>query len=123
MKLTFSENYEMPDYRTFKCSNCSYSADVVGFKQSDFNGTYETINCKNCKILIDSLTEESICIDSIKSIYLLNPVSPVCYVCNESNNELWDIQTAKCPKCNCKMKITRLILKPNDNDIDDIKII
>ncbi len=123
MKLLSSLKYEMPEYRTYKCTSCSYSADVVGFKQTDFNGSYETVNCKKCKILIDCLTEEPIAIDEFEGIYLLSPILPVCLVCNESDNEIWDVQTSKCPKCNSKMELTRLIIKPNDFGMDEIKII
>jgi hypothetical protein len=123
MRIIQQEDIDMPEFRTFTCSACAYKADVTGFAQTDCHGTYETLKCNNCKILIDSLTEESVYLDSVRSIFLLKPINPVCYVCDESNTERWDVQTAKCPKCDSKMNLTRLIIKPKNFDMDSIQII
>ena len=121
MRIIELEKIQYPEYRTFECCNCSYKADVVGFAHTDIYGTFETISCNNCKILIDTKTEELI--DNVDTLLFFNPITPVCSLCNEANNELWDIQTANCPKCDSKMLVTRLIIKPNDDNMDNIKII
>ncbi len=112
-----------PEYRTYTCANCSYHADVAGFTQTDPDGTYITIACKNCNILIEAQSEKLSCLDLDSNCFILEPMQPVCMRCNESNYESWDVHTTNCPKCDCKMELTRLVIKPNDLDMDDIRII
>jgi hypothetical protein len=108
------------EYKTYTCS-CGYKADVFGDKQKDFNGTFETHVCLNCRTLIDCGTEELEIKGLSLKIYKYSPVVPKCLSCDKSDLILWDSESCKCPKCECKMSLTRLEL--NIDQIGTIKIL
>lgn len=121
--MHFSDNPTSREYKTFTCNNCSYKADVFGVIQKDYNGTFETHVCLNCRNLIDCCTEDikyrhnggvDIEIEFI-------PIEPICLVCNKSDLIPWDAEMRKCTKCEGKMEITRLDL--NIDQIGTINLI
>ena len=108
------------EYKTYTCS-CGYKADVFGQKQKDFNGTFETHVCLNCRILIDCGTEDVKVKDIFLEDFYYYPVEPKCLCCDKSDLILWDVDLCKCPKCESKMSMTRLEI--NIDQIGTIKII
>lgn len=116
------DNPKSREYKSFTCQSCGYKADVFGEIQKDYNGTFETHVCLNCKTLMDCCTEDVKFIDKdgIDIEIEFIPVEPRCLSCDKNDLILWDSDMCKCPKCEEKMKLTRLDL--NLDDIGTIRI-
>lgn len=118
----YMNNYNYPksrEYKTYTCK-CGYKADVFGEKQKDFNGTFETHVCLNCRILIDCNTEDSILNGNFEAEVKFESVEPKCLSCDTNDVIKWDSDLKICPKCNGEMEQTRLEL--NVDQIGTIKI-
>jgi hypothetical protein len=122
MKLK-SDNPKSREYKTFTCKSCSYKADVFGEKQKDYNGTYETFVCLNCKILTDCETEDVILDEDGPADFFIHfaPTEPKCLCCDKSDLIPWNSNMCLCPKCNEKMELTRLEI--NVDQVGTVRII
>jgi hypothetical protein len=112
------DSHKVEEYKTYKCSNCSYSEDVSGEKRRTIEGIYETHVCLNCKCVIEVCLGESFFIDS--EIFFKES-EPLCMLCGKNDTIVWNSEMCKCPKCNGKMDLTRLEL--NIDSVGKVKIV
>lgn len=105
-----TENPKSREYKTFTCNSCSYKADVFGAIQKDHRGTFETFLCLNCRILLDTQTEDAkVEGDNFRDMVIrFSPIEPKYLCCDKSDLIKWDSQMCLCPKCSEKMELTRL---------------
>ena len=108
------------EYKTFTCIKCQYKADVFGTFDMQYNATFNTFKCNDCRILIECQTADLEYQNDAKGFKKTDKI-PTCMLCDGTNVELWDSEACECPKCFGKMEITRLIL--NIDRIEDVKII
>jgi hypothetical protein len=118
-----TENPKSREYKTFTCNSCSYKADVFGAIQKDHRGTFETFVCLNCRILLDTQTEDAkIEGDNFRDMVIrFSPIESKCLCCDKLDLIKWDSETCLCPKCSEKMELTRLEI--NVDQVGTVRII
>jgi len=123
--------------KSYICSNCNYSARVVGerYYEIEWNFHIETRKCKNCNRLFDNIVTKTVTTDEITNLSVefhsknepkqnfteeikeyasflsnnkgVDKKNVKCRWCGSLKNEVWKKENPICPKCGEKMKTSK----------------
>lgn len=93
--------------RLFSCATCGYSAQVLGESYFDYgcHNYVATFNCRKCKVLFESVITKMECWEPPNVTHNLAD-EIICLNCGTDKNNVWNMETGVCPKCNGKMNYT-----------------
>lgn len=95
--------------RLFNCSSCGYTAQVLGESYFDY-GCHDymaTFKCLKCKVLFESVITKMECWEPPNVTYNLAD-EIICLNCGTDKNNVWNMETGVCPKCNGEMNYTKV---------------